>query len=93
MGIMAESIERNVRAGLQPQKFEIVDESHLHAGHVGARAGGESHFRIVVVAQAFEARTRVQRQQMVYALLKPQFDQGLHALAMTTLTPAEDAKR
>jgi len=90
MGAMSEGIESNLRAGLQPQRFSIVDESHKHAGHAGARAGGESHFRIVVVSAAFEGKTRVQRQQMVYGLLKPQFEQGLHALAMTTLTPAED---
>ena len=93
MGAMADGIERNIRHGLQPLRLEIVDESHKHAGHAGARAGGESHFRILVVAGAFENRSRIQRQQMVYALLKEQFDQGLHALAMTTLTPSEDVVR
>jgi BolA protein len=93
MGEMAESIERKVKSALAPQRFEIVDESSRHAGHAGARSEGESHFRIVVVSAAFDGKPRVQRQQMVYAALGDEFARGLHALAMTTLTPAEDAAR
>jgi BolA protein len=93
MGVIAEGIESKVRAALTPVRFEIADESSRHAGHVGARPEGETHFRIVVVSVAFEGKPRVQRQQMVYALLGEEFARGLHALAMTTLTPAEDAAR
>lgn len=90
---MAENIRSAIETGLAPERLEIVDESHLHAGHAGARPGGETHYRIEVIASAFEGVSRVKRQQMVYALLKDAFDAGLHALAMTTLTPAEDAGR
>ena len=93
MGVIAEGIEQKVKSALAPQRFEIVDESSRHAGHVGARPEGETHFRIVVVAAAFDGKPRVQRQQMVYAVLGEEFARGLHALAMTTLTPAEDAAR
>jgi len=93
MGAIAEGIERKVKSALAPQRFEIFDESSRHAGHVGARPEGETHFRIVVVAAAFDGKPRVQRQQMVYAVLGEEFARGLHALAMTTLTPDEDAAR
>lgn len=93
MGAIADGIEQKIKLALTPLRFEIVDESSRHAGHAGARAEGESHFRIVVVSPAFDGKPRVQRQQMVYALLGEEFARGLHALAMTTLTPAEDAAR
>ncbi len=90
---MADKITEAIEAGLSPEQFEIVDESALHAGHAGARPGGETHYRITVVASAFEGLSRVKRQQRVYGLLDDAFDAGLHALAMTTLTPDEAAKR
>lgn len=88
---MEERIRAAIETGLSPQSFEIVDESSLHAGHAGARPGGETHYRIMVVSENFEGIGRVQRQQMVYALLDDAFAAGLHALAMTTKTPAEVA--
>lgn len=86
---MEQRIRNAIEAGLAPQRFEIVDESSLHAGHAGARPGGETHYRITVVSDKFEGVGRVQRQQMVYGLLDDAFAQGLHALAMTTRTPSE----
>jgi len=90
---MADTIRNALQTGLSPERLDIVDESALHAGHAGARPGGETHYRIEVIASAFEGVSRIKRQQMVYGLLKDAFDTGLHALAMTTLTPEEDAKR
>jgi BolA protein len=65
--------------------LEIVDESHLHAG----RAGQESHFKVMVVSEAFQGLSRVQRQRQINQLLKVEFDSGLHALSMRLLTPEE----
>ena len=90
---VAETMRRKLTARFAPNRLDIVDESHRHAGHAGARPEGETHFRIVVVSAAFDGKPRIQRQQMVYALLREEFARGLHALAMTTLTPAEDAAR
>lgn len=93
MGAMADAIARNIGGGLKPIRFELVDDSHKHAGHAGARPEGETHFRILVVSAAFEGKSRIARQQMVYGLLREEFARGLHALAMSTLTPAEDSGR
>lgn len=93
MGKVAATIDEKLRATLEPVRLAIEDESSKHHGHAGWREGGETHFRVEIVSQAFEGKTRVARQRLVYAALKEELDAGLHALAMETLTPAEDAKR
>lgn len=87
-----EAIERNINKALKPARLEIEDESARHAGHAGARPEGETHFNLTVVADAFAGKSRVERQRMVYAALKELMATRIHALAMTTLTPAEDGK-
>ena len=64
-----ERIKAKLEAGLTPIALEIEDESHLHAGHAGARAGGETHYRIKVASARFSGKGRVERHRMVYALL------------------------
>ena len=93
MGKVATAIDEKLRATLAPVRLAIEDESSKHHGHAGWREGGETHFRVEIVSHAFEGKTRVARQRLVYAALKEELDAGLHALAMETLTPAEDAKR
>lgn len=93
MGKVATTIDEKLRATLAPVRLAIEDESSKHHGHAGWREGGETHFRVEIVSQAFEGKTRVARQRLVYAALKEELDAGLHALAMETLTPTEDAKR
>ncbi|MSP80233.1 MAG: BolA family transcriptional regulator [Rhodospirillales bacterium] len=88
-----DAIERNLKEALRPQRLEIEDESHRHAGHAGARPEGESHFRLTVVADSFAGKSRIERQRMVYAALKELMESQIHALAMTTLSPAEDGER
>src|SRR5262245_12932766 len=87
----ADEIRTRLQTALSPTRLEIEDESRLHAGHAGARAGGESHFRALVVSTRFEGVARVARQRMVYAALA-ELMQGagaIHALALRTLTPDE----
>lgn len=84
---MKEKLER----AFSPAVIEVKDESHLHKGHAGARAGGESHFRIFIVSPAFEGLTRVARQRAVNDVLKAELAGQVHALAMKTLTPSEAA--
>ncbi|MEO1252525.1 MAG: BolA family protein [Pseudomonadota bacterium] len=86
---VAETIREKLVAALAPAKIEIVDESHLHAGHAGAPEGGESHFRILIIASAFDGASRVERQRKVNAILKDELAGPVHALAMKTLTPQE----
>jgi len=85
-----ERMHRKLTDGLKPVRLDIVDESHRHIGHAGAHPEGETHFHITVVASAFEGKSRVERQRMVYALLKDEMDERVHALALTTLAPQED---
>jgi BolA family transcriptional regulator, general stress-responsive regulator len=89
----ADDIRTRLTAALAPAHLVIEDESAHHAGHAGARAGGESHFRALVVAASFEGRGRVERQRMVYAALGDLMSGAIHALAMQTLTPDEWARQ
>jgi BolA family transcriptional regulator, general stress-responsive regulator len=91
-GPVANRLREKLEASFGPESLAIEDESSRHAGHSGARDGGESHFRVRIVSAAFKGLTRVERQRRVYAVLADEIDAGLHALALTTLTP-EEAKR
>ncbi len=86
---MAEAIRAKLDAALSPTSLMIVDESHRHAGHAGSRPEGETHFKVTIVAAAFEGKSRLDRQRMVYAVLKDELAARIHALSLTTLTPAE----
>jgi BolA family transcriptional regulator, general stress-responsive regulator len=90
MGAVANAIDNKLRTRFAPRRLSVEDESSRHRGHAGYRAGGESHFRVEIVSAEFEGMTRVARQRLVYETLKDEFAAGLHALALTTLTPAED---
>jgi BolA protein len=81
-------IEVELRERLAAVHVEVIDESHLHVGHAGARGGG-GHFRAVVVSLHFEGKTPVQRQRLVYDALESAMGSEIHALSMKTLTPAE----
>ena len=85
----SDEIRARLTSALAPEHLEIEDESAHHAGHAGARPGGESHFRALVVAARFEGKGRVERQRMVYAALGDLMSGPIHALAMQTLTPEE----
>jgi BolA protein len=82
-------MENALAAHLAPASLTIFDESSKHAGHAGARPGGETHYRVRIVAAAFGGLGRVARQRLVYDLLREEFDTGLHALALELKTPAE----
>ncbi len=87
---VAATIEAKLRAGLAPTRLVVVDESHLHQGHAGARPEGESHFRVEVVATAFGGLTRVARQRRVYEILASELAGPVHALSVTARTPDEE---
>ncbi len=82
----AERIERALRERLEASHVDVLDESHLHAGHAGA-AGGGGHFRVTVVSARFEGLSRVAAQRLVYEALADELDSAIHALAMRTFTP------
>jgi BolA family transcriptional regulator, general stress-responsive regulator len=91
MGRVADSIRRKLTEGLRPSRLDIVDDSHRHAGHAGARPEGESHFTVTVVSSAFAGQSRVARQRLVYGLLAADLASDVHALSLVTLTPDEAA--
>ncbi|MFI5023394.1 MAG: BolA family protein [Alphaproteobacteria bacterium] len=86
-------VEARIRAklseALEPERLAVIDESARHAGHAGARPGGETHFRVEIVSAAFEGASRVARQRRVYDILKDELAGGVHALSLSTLTPGE----
>ncbi|MFO1162103.1 MAG: BolA family protein [Reyranellaceae bacterium] len=93
MGRVANAIDNKLRMAFAPARLAIEDESSRHRGHAGWREGGETHFKVEIVSSSFAGQSRVTRQRQVYAALSDEFAAGLHALALTTLTPEEDAKR
>lgn len=86
-------IARILAAAFLPKVLKVRDESDKHIGHGGWREGGETHYDILIVASAFAGRSRVDRHRQVNALLAQEFADGLHALALTALTPEEAASR
>lgn len=84
-----ETITRKLGSALSPTALEVIDESHLHAGHGGWREEGETHFRLHVVSDAFTGKSRVERHRMVNALLAEELAGRVHALALTARAPGE----
>lgn len=90
---VADTMRQKLTHAFHPSVLEIVDESHLHAGHAGARAGGETHFRVAIVAEAFAGLSRVARHRKVHETLSEELAGGVHALAITARTPGEVGAR
>jgi BolA protein len=86
---IADRIEEKLQAALEPTVLEVEDQSHLHAGHSGAREGGQTHYHIKVASARFSGKGRLERHRMVYALLADEIAGGVHALALKTLAPGE----
>jgi BolA protein len=84
---VADRIEKKL-AALKPTSLEIVDESHAHAGHEGAKTGG-GHYRLVIVSPAFAGKTAQLRHRMVYEALGPMMKHEIHALAIKAYAPGE----
>jgi BolA protein len=87
IAVTAERVEAALRATLQPVALEVQDDSHLHAGHAGAKEG--RHFTVRVTSEAFAGLTRVARHRLVYDALRSLVAEGIHALAIEARTPAE----
>jgi len=84
----AEEIETLLRAALAPLAIQVNDDSHLHAGHAGAREG--RHFSVTLTSASFTGLGRVARHRLVYDSLGPLAEQGVHALAIVAKAPGED---
>ena len=86
---MKNLIIEKLAGALAPQSLEVTDESHLHAGHAGHRPGGETHFRIHIVAEAFRGKSRVDRHRMINQTLSGELATTVHALAINARAPGE----
>jgi BolA protein len=88
---MQETITAKLTAAFAPASLTVLDESHQHEGHAGHRPGGETHFRIYIVADAFAGKTRLARHRMINATLAHELAGGVHALAIHAAAPDEGA--
>ncbi len=94
------AIERKLTAALNPARLEVINESHLHAGHHHVESGhhatfdgtGETNFRVRVESPAFDGKSRIDRHRVVNALLADELKAGLHALAIEAAAPGEKTR-
>jgi BolA protein len=82
-------ITEKLAAAFAPESLRVVDESHQHQGHAGHRPGGETHFRVYIVAEAFRGKSRIERHRMINAVLDRELAGGVHALAIHAAAPGE----
>jgi BolA family transcriptional regulator, general stress-responsive regulator len=87
LGPLGTNIKDKLTRAFQPQLLDVIDESHLHAGHAGSHPDGESHFRVKIVSQAFAGKSRVDTHRMVNAALADELKSRLHALAIQASAP------
>ena len=86
---MEAAIREKLLVALQPQRLDVVNQSHLHAGHGSSPGTGESHFDVLVVSALFSGRSRVDRHRMVNAAVAELLQGPLHALALKAYAPGE----
>src|SRR5215831_11556586 len=82
-------ITKKLTTAFAPDSLEVVDESHRHEGHAGHRPGGQTHFRVYIVATAFKGKSRLERHRMINAALASELEGGVHALAIHATAPGE----
>jgi BolA protein len=86
---MKTRIEEKLTAAFAPQQLDVIDESHRHEGHAGHRPGGETHFRVHIVSEAFRGKNRIERHRMVNQTLSGELAERVHALAIHASAPGE----
>lgn len=85
----ADIITRKLTKAFAPQSLKVLDESHQHEGHAGHRPGGQTHYRVYIVSDAFKGKTRIERHRMINELLSGELAGGVHALAIHAAAPDE----
>jgi BolA protein len=83
-------ITEKLRNAFAPESLHVEDESHRHEGHAGHRPGGETHFRLYIVSEAFRGKSRIERHRMINAALASELSGGVHALAIHAAAPGEN---
>ncbi|HZT24312.1 MAG TPA: BolA family protein [Pseudolabrys sp.] len=87
----ADLITKKLTEAFAPQSLNVLDESHQHEGHAGHRPGGQTHFRIYIVSNAFKGKTRIERHRLINGVLSSELAGGVHALAIHAAAPGEGA--
>jgi BolA protein len=82
-------ITEKLSTAFAPESVKVVDESQQHVGHAGHRPGGETHFRVYIVSEAFRGKSRLERHRMINATLGSELQSGVHALAIHASAPGE----
>ncbi|MDP9044133.1 MAG: BolA family transcriptional regulator [Pseudomonadota bacterium] len=90
MSVSAEDIDTALRATLAPSVLEVIDDSHLHAGHAGALEG--RHYTVRIEAAQFTGLSRVARHRLIYDALQRLIPRGIHALAIEARAPGESSR-
>ena len=85
----ADVITEKLSAAFAPESLRVVDESHQHEGHAGHRPGGQTHYRVYIVADAFRGKSRIDRHRMINQTLAQELAGGVHALAIHAAAPGE----
>ena len=85
----ADLIENKLTEALAPLSLKVLDESHQHEGHAGHRPGGQTHFRVYIVSEAFAGKSRIDRHRLVNSILSDELKAGVHALAIHAQAPGE----
>lgn len=86
---VADVITEKLAAAFAPTSLQVVDESHQHEGHAGHRPGGETHYRVYIVSEAFRGKSRIDRHRMINRTLARELAEGVHALAIHAAAPGE----
>ena len=86
----AEIITEKLTEAFAPTSLRVVDESHQHEGHAGHRPGGQTHFRVYIVAETFRGKGRIERHRMINAALAAELQGDVHALAIHANAPEEE---
>ena len=89
LGPVGKTLETRLQAAFAPVSLAVIDESSLHQGHSGARPDGESHFRVKIVAAAFQGKSRVEQHRMINAVLAQELKERVHALAIEASAPRD----
>ena len=85
----ADLITKKLTEAFAPQSLQVQDESHQHEGHAGSRPGGQTHFRVYIVADAFKGKSRLERHRMINGMLADELAGSVHALAIHASAPGE----
>lgn len=85
----ADIITKKLTEAFAPQSLEVLDESHRHEGHAGSRPGGQTHYAVYIVSDAFKGKSRLERHRMINHSLSAELAGGVHALAIHAAAPGE----